>query len=102
MQYVALFFCGMLLCNSIPHVVCGLQGKPFPTPFARPSGVGYSSPLVNFLWGFANLVAALVLLSRNPFPFGTNAALASVLVGALLIGVFTARHFGAVEAKRNG
>ena len=101
MHYVTLFFCGMLLCNCIPHMVCGLQGKPFPTPFAKPHGVGFSSPLVNFVWGFANFAVALVLLARQPFALSSAADLASALIGALLIGVFCARHFGAVQADRD-
>ena len=44
MHNVTLFFCGMLLCNCVPHLVCGLQGEPFPTPFEKPHGVGFSSP----------------------------------------------------------
>jgi len=101
MHYVTLFFCGMLLCNAVPHLVCGLQGLPFPTPFAKPHGVGFSSPLVNFLWGFANLAVALVLLARQPFSLASAADLGAFLIGALLIGVFCARHFGAVQANRN-
>jgi hypothetical protein len=101
MHYVTLFFCGMLLCNCIPHLVCGLQGKPFPTPFAKPHGVGFSSPLVNFVWGFANLAVALVLLARQPFALASNADLGSFLIGTLVIGVFCARHFGAVQAARD-
>jgi hypothetical protein len=49
MNSVALFFAGAFLCNSIPHLTKGLQGEPFPSPFAKPPGKGNSSPLVNFL-----------------------------------------------------
>jgi hypothetical protein len=101
MHYVTLFFCGMLLCNCIPHLVCGLQGKPFPTPFAKPHGVGFSSPLVNFVWGFVNLAVALVLLARQPFALASSADLGSFLIGTFVIGVFCARHFGAVQAARD-
>jgi len=101
MHYVTLFFCGMLLCNAVPHLVCGLQGKPFPTPFAKPRGIGFSSPLVNFVWGFANLVVALVLLARQPFALASAADLGSMLIGVFLIGIFCARHFGNVQANRD-
>ena len=100
MHYVTLFFCGMLLCNSVPHLVRGLEGKPFPTPFAKPRGVGFSSPLINFLWGFVNLAVALMLLARQPFALASGADLAAVLIGALLIGTWLAHHFGAVQAGR--
>lgn len=100
MSYVALFFAGALLCNSIPHLGSGLQGRPFPTPFAQPHGVGDSSPFVNFLWGFANFLAGMLLLSRHPVEMGLNASLLTVVIGALAIGTFTSFHFGRVQAQR--
>lgn len=51
MKFVAFFLAGALLCNGIPHLSSGLTGSPFPTPFAKPRGVGASPPLVNFFWG---------------------------------------------------
>jgi hypothetical protein len=36
--------------------------NPFQSPFAKPPGVGESSPLSNVLWGFGNLVAGALLL----------------------------------------
>lgn len=101
MHYVTVFFYGMLFCNAVPHLVCGLQGKPFPTPFAKPRGVGFSSPPVNFVWGFANLAVALVLLARRPLTLASRADLASFLIGILVIGLYLARHFGTVQADRD-
>ena len=65
MDYVAAFLAGAFLCNCVPHLTCGLRGEIFPTPFAKPRGKGPSSPLVNFLWGFFNLLVGLFLLSRH-------------------------------------
>src|SRR5947209_18959266 len=64
--YVADFFAGVLLCNCIPHLACGLRGEPFPTPFAKPRGIGHSSSLLNFLWGSLNLFVGGSLLSLFP------------------------------------
>lgn len=100
MHYVIVFFCGMLLCNAVPHVVCGLQGKPFPTPFAKPAGIGLSSPVVNFVWGFANFAVALILLAHQPFTIASSGDLGAFLIGNLVIGVFCARHFGRAQAAR--
>jgi hypothetical protein len=100
MNYVALFFAGAFLCNSIPHLVAGLQGAPFPSPFAKPRGVGDSSPLVNFLWGFFNLLAGLVLLARNPVSLGLNAEFLTLLAGALAIGLQLSLHFGKVQRDK--
>ena len=52
----------MFLANGVPHFVQGISGNPFPSPFAKPPGLGDSSPLVNVLWGFGNLVAGALLL----------------------------------------
>jgi len=91
---VALFFAGALLCNSIPHLVAGLQGEPFPTPFARPRGVGNSSPQVNFLWGALNLAIGIFILSRNPLTASASLGDLAFAVGGLSLGLYLARHFG--------
>ncbi|HWX00561.1 hypothetical protein [Collimonas sp.] len=101
LQYVANFFAGAFLCNCIPHLSCGLRGEPFPTPFAKPRGVGDSSPLVNFLWGLANLLIGAALYAPYPFAFGFNPGCALFFAGFLVLGLYLARHFGAVRRDRN-
>jgi hypothetical protein len=96
MIWIAWFFAGAFLCNSLPHLVAGLQGRPFPSPFAKPRGIGNSSPLVNVLWGMFNVVVGLVLLSLQPVSIGLNVPFVVVIAGALAIGVFLALHFGKV------
>jgi hypothetical protein len=49
------FLAGLLICNAVPHLVSGLRGEAFPTPFARPPGAGLSAPLVDVMWGWWNL-----------------------------------------------
>lgn len=61
MNFIANYFAGAFLCNCIPHLVCGLKGDPFPTPFAKPRGIGNSSPLTVFCWGFFNAVTGATL-----------------------------------------
>jgi hypothetical protein len=56
------FAAGLFLANGVPHFVQGISGRPFPTPFASPPGVGDSSPIVNVLWGFLNLAVGFALL----------------------------------------
>jgi hypothetical protein len=93
MNYLALFFAGAFLCNSIPHLTSGLQGRPFPTPFAKPHGVGMSPPVVNFLWGALNLLAGAALLSRHPVEVGFNSGFVALTLGILAVGIFSAIHF---------
>jgi len=61
-HYVACFFAGMFLANTIPHFVHGISGDSFPSLFAHPPGKGLSSPTVNVVWGLANLVIGYILL----------------------------------------
>lgn len=100
MHHIALLFAGAFLCNGIPHLVSGLQGRPFPTPFATPRGVGDSSPVVNFLWGALNLLIGLWLLSDHPVTIGLNLRFLALIVGALTIGLFLALHFDKVQRGR--
>ncbi|HEY4244409.1 MAG TPA: hypothetical protein VGM88_31560 [Kofleriaceae bacterium] len=97
MELVAQFFVGALLCNSLPHLLAGVQGLPFMSPFGKPSGVGRSSPLVNFLWGTANLVGALALFAYHPFPIAAESHALVALAGWLASGTFAALHFGKVQ-----
>ncbi|WGS54088.1 hypothetical protein LFL96_23940 [Paraburkholderia sp. D15] len=102
MQQVWLFFAGALLCNCVPHLVAGLQGLPFPTPFAKPRGIGNSSPLVNVLWGFANLAVGLLIAARHASMADAGPDAAALLAGGLAIGIFMALHFGKVQRERQG
>jgi len=100
MHYIANFFAGAFLCNCIPHLVSGLQGTPFPTPFAKPRGVGDSAPPTNVLWGFFNLLAGACLLSYYPVSFGLNWSFIALAFGALQMGGTLAVHFGRVMRDR--
>jgi hypothetical protein len=94
MEFIAHFFIGALLCNGLPHLAAGLQGRAFPTPFARPRGIGLSSPLINVLWGLANVAGGLLLLGHVPLILGFNIGFGLALLGALAIGSYLALHFG--------
>ncbi len=100
MLYILDFFVGALLLNAIPHLASGLQGHPFPSPFAKPRGVGLSSPLVNVLWGIFNVAAGLLLWAWRPFAIGPNGGFAAAIAGALAIGIYLALHFGEVQRAR--
>ncbi|MYR05473.1 hypothetical protein GTV32_03705 [Gordonia sp. SID5947] len=53
-RHVAAASAGAVAANVVPHLAHALAGKPFPTPFADPPGVGDSSPLENLVWASAN------------------------------------------------
>jgi hypothetical protein len=93
MVYVALLFAGALFCNALPHLIAGLQGRPFPTPMAKPPGKGLSSALINFQWGAINLAGGVALLHYFPVEIGLNWKLGAFVLGALLIGFQCSIHF---------
>jgi hypothetical protein len=100
MHDLALIFAGAFLCNSLPHLAIGLQGRPFPTPLATPRGVGDSSPFLNVLWGMTNLLAGLFLLAAHPVVVGVNLDFGLVILGALVLGAYVSWHFSRVHAGR--
>jgi hypothetical protein len=94
-HYVAYVFGGLFLTNSIPHLVCGLQGRPFQTPFARPRGVGLSSSTANVAWGWFNLAMAYLLLGRvGSFELRDPAQVLVAAVPSVLGSLWMARRFG--------
>jgi hypothetical protein len=93
--YVSWFFGGAFLANAIPHFVSGTMGRAFQSPFAKPRGEGLSSSTVNVLWGFLNLVAGYVLVCRvGDFDLRSGLDVATLGLGALLLSLMMARHFG--------
>jgi hypothetical protein len=92
---VSYFFAGAFTENAIPHIVSGLTGRAFQTPFARPPGKGLSSSTVNVLWGFFNLVVAYLLLARiGSFDWRATSHVVAFGLGLLLKGLGSAHHFG--------
>lgn len=91
----AYFFGGAFLANTIPHLVSGMMGRPFQSPFATPPGEGLSSSTVNVLWGFLNLAAAYFLLCRvGDFALRNAGDVVALGAGMFLIAIMTARRFG--------
>lgn len=94
-HYLAYFFGGVFLANTIPHLVSGMSGSPFQTPFASPPGKGLSSSTVNVLWGMFNLAVAYLLLLRvGHFELRRIWHTAAMGLGMLLISLQLAQHFG--------
>ncbi len=89
------FFGGAFLGNAVPHVVAGVSGRPFQSPFAKPPGKGLSSSLVNVLWGFFNLAVGYFLIERvGDFDLRSTVDAVCVGLGALAISVMLALTFG--------
>ena len=95
LDLLAYFFGGAFLTNAIPHVVAGMMGEPFQSPFAKPPGEGLSSSTVNIVWGFFNLAVGYLLVCRvGDFGLRTTSDVTALGLGGLLIGLLLARRFG--------
>ena len=93
--YVAYFFGGAFLANTLPHLVNGVSGHPFQSPFANPPGVGLSSATVNVLWGLFNLAVAYLLVCRiGNFNLRKTSNVLPFAAGILIMSVMLARTFG--------
>jgi hypothetical protein len=94
-HYLSYFFGGLFLINMIPHLVSGLMGSPFQSPFAKPPGEGLSSSTVNVLWGMFNLAVAYVLLVRvGRFELRKTSHALVLGISALLSALMLAWAFG--------
>ena len=95
LNLLSYFWGGVFLANAIPHFVAGIMGRAHQSPFAKPPGQGLSSSTVNLLWGVLNLAIAYALICRvGDFSLRSTTHAATLGLGFLLIGVFSARHFG--------
>ena len=94
-HFIAWFFGGAFLANTVPHLVSGISGSPFQSPFASPPGEGLSSSTVNVLWGSFNLVLAYLLVVRvGRFDLRQSKHIVVLSLGALLMALLAARAFG--------
>ncbi len=94
-NYLVCFLGGVFLANSLPHLINGMSGRAFQSPFAKPPGKGLSSSTVNVLWGFFNLAVAYVLIFRQgSFSIHDIGQVAAVGLGMLAISLNLAWAFG--------
>lgn len=93
-DYFAWSAAGAFLVNAVPHVVSGVSGRTFQTPFAKPPGEGLSSSTVNVLWGFFNLAVGYVLLRVGNFNIHAIDHAITTGSGAILTALLLARRFG--------
>ncbi len=98
MLHLALFAGGLFLCNSVPHLVMGLTGEMFYTPWAQPRGRGLSSALENFLWGAANLLVGWLLVEWGD-AIATPYGIPTVFCGFLAAGIGISVLFGRRRRK---
>jgi hypothetical protein len=93
--YISYFFGGAFFANAIPHLVSGMMGRAFQSPFSKPPGKGLSSSTVNVLWGWFNIALGYFLIFQvGKFDLREIPQVAVIGIGAFLISFFSARQFG--------
>ena len=86
-HYLAVFFAGVFLGNVVPHLIHGVSGDVFPTPFSTPPGKGLSSPFVNVLWACFNLLVGYILLAVSKISTKNKLAMFILFIGILTISI---------------
>jgi hypothetical protein len=86
-HYLAAFFSGAFLANTVPHFIHGISGDPFPSPFANPPGKGLSSPLVNVLWACLNLLIGYLLLRVSKTSVQNRLSMLVLFLGILAMSI---------------
>jgi hypothetical protein len=95
LHYLAWFFGGAFLINAVPHLVSGVSGRAFQTPFATPRGKGLSPSMVNVGWGFANVVIGYLLVMQiGDFDLHIIAHVVALGLGVLAMAMYLAHIFG--------
>ncbi|HXB31491.1 MAG TPA: hypothetical protein VNW49_16810 [Puia sp.] len=86
-HYLAAFFAGAFLANTVPHFIHGVSGDSFPSPFSHPPGKGLSSPTVNVLWACFNLLIGFILLRVSKTSVQNKFSLLVLFLGILAMSV---------------
>jgi hypothetical protein len=90
LRYIGYFFAGAFLANGIPHLVHGISGQEFQTPFGAPS-----SALVNVLWSAVNfLIGYSLLVALKGIRFGFKADFWVTAAGFIALAIMLTYAFG--------
>jgi hypothetical protein len=86
-HYIAAFFSGAFLANTVPHFIHGVSGDFFPSPFSTPPGKGLSSPIVNVLWACLNLLIGYILLRVSKTSLQNRISMFVLFLGILVMSI---------------
>lgn len=98
-NFIASFFAGGLLSNAVPHLVQGISGDRFPTPFAKPHGRGLSSPTVNVAWALFNLLVGSIVFQAGRVSSGGYSAAVVFFAGFAAISLMSSVLFAKKESR---
>jgi len=96
-HYVFAFIAGGLFMNVLPHLLTGIVGRPFPSPFSEPPGVGLSSPVANIIWATINFLLASACVYFGKLNQRHRTIFLAYFAGALAMALNLARYFGSLQ-----
>lgn len=102
LNIIALIFSGAFLTNFLPHFLHGISGKTFTTPFAKPRGIGPSSPTLNVVWGLFNLFIGLLLAQLGQLRTGNIILWISFFTGLTLMALFLSKRLAKQHSYKEG
>jgi len=92
-HYIACFFAGAFLANTVPHFIHGVSGDRFPSPFSNPPGKGLSSPMVNVFWALLNLLIGYLLYRAGKISKSNVPALVVFFIGIIAMSIMLSISF---------
>ena len=93
-HYLIAFIAGALFVNVVPHFVNGVAGRPFPSPFSDPPGIGLSSPVLNIVWATTNFLLAYAFVHFGKLGQRSSRLGIGYFFGALSMSLYLASYFG--------
>jgi hypothetical protein len=94
-HYLLAFMAGIFLMNALPHLVMGVTGQLFPTPFANPPGEGLSSPVYNVLWATINFSVGIIFIYFSKVKHYRNTRI-TLGLGGIVMAFYLANYFGQI------
>ena len=93
-HYVYASIAGGILVNFFPHFINGVSGRPFPSPFSDPPGVGLSSPELNITWAVINFLLAYAFVYFGKLNRRHQTIYLAYFAGGVAMAFYLAGYFG--------
>ncbi len=98
-HYIIAFIAGGIFVNVFvfPHFINGVSGRPFPSAFSSPPGIGLSSPVLNIVWATINFSIACALVYFARLNQRHRSIALGYFTGGLAMAFYLAHYFGNLD-----
>jgi len=91
---IGAFVSAVLLFNAVPHLVQGICGKRHMTPFSVKSHA-----VTNVLWGWANLLAGVVIARAVHWEAWNASPWVAFCAGGIIVSLYLAAFWSKPDAR---